>query len=318
MRATQRMTGAAKRTVESVLREAGGNCAKLMDEKMVDLPCEQIQCDEIWSFVGCKARTLIDRARRKTAKDVAPNQSARREEADVTPAPTEQTGGLFGVAVNTPTAQAVVPPETDPAAARRERAAKFGWGDSWCLIAIDPVSKLIPTWGVGDRGAVTAYHFMRDLQPRLAHRVQLTTDGHLPYLVAVKAAFISTSIDYGMLVKIYGDNSLAGKYSPGNVIGAKKERILGQPETASICTSHVERQNLTVRMGNRRFTRLTNGFSKCLTSHKHSLALHFAHYNFCRIHSALRVTPAMEAKLTDHVWELEELLTWQPKAEVAA
>ena len=271
MRATQRITGAAKRTVESVLREAGGRCSKLMAEKMVNLPCEQIQCDEIWSFVGCKARTLIRTLRSETA-----------------------TG-----------------------AAARKTAAKFGWGDSWCLVAIDPVTKLIPTWEVGDRGAVTAYHFMRDLQPRLAHRVQLTTDGHLPYLVAVKAAFLSTSIDYGMLVKIYGEASESGKYSPGQVVGAKRERIMGQPETASICTSHVERQNLTVRMSNRRFTRLTNGFSKSLTSHKHSLALHFAHYNFCRIHSSLRVTPAMEAKLTDHIWELEELLTWQPKAEAA-
>jgi IS1 family transposase len=180
------------------------------------------------------------------------------------------------------------------------------WGDAWIWIAIDPVRKLIPAWHTADRTALAAYRFMRDLQPRLKHRVQLTTDGHVPYLIAVKAAFISTGIDYATLVKIYGEGG-EGKYSPGAVTGATRKRVMGQPAYAKICTSHVERQNLTVRMSNRRFTRLTNGFSKSIDSHKHSVALHFGHYNFCRVHQSLRVTPAMESGITDRVWSLEDI-----------
>jgi hypothetical protein len=120
-----------------------------------------------------------------------------------------------------------------------------------------------------------------------------------------------------MLVKLYGEGE-GGKYSPSNCIGARRETVMGLPDVANICTSHVERQNLTLRMGNRRFTRLTNGFSKSLPSHKQSLALHFAHYNFCRIHQTLRVTPAMEAGVTDHVWELSELAVLTETTEVAA
>jgi IS1 family transposase/lambda repressor-like predicted transcriptional regulator len=249
MRATQRITGVAKKTVERVLREAGENCRKIIDEKMVRLQCQQIQCDEIWSFIFCKARTALK-----------------------------------------------FPGEIPPDA-----------GDSWCWIAIDPVSKIIPAWHVGRRNAEDAYHFMRQVEKRLANRVQLTTDGHQPYLVAVKAAFLARSIDYAMLVKIYGESG-SGKYSPGECIGATKETVMGHPDPRLVCTSHAERQNLTMRMQMRRFTRLTNAFSKSLPSHKNALALHFAHYNLCRIHQTLRVTPAMEAGITDHVWSLEELL----------
>lgn len=253
MRATQRMTGFAKKTVERALREIGASCQKLCDEKMVNLPCQQIQCDEIWSFIYAKEKNVPEL--------------------------------LKGLA-----------------------------GDIWTWVAIDPVTKIIPAWFVGNRTAQSAYTFMRNVEPRLANRVQLTTDGLHAYLVAVKAAFLARPIDYGMLVKLYGEGE-SGKYSPSNCIGARRDTVMGAPAYAKICTSHVERQNLTVRMGNRRFTRLTNGFSKSLPSHKNSLALHFAHYNFCRIHQTLRVTPAMEAGLTDHVWEFTELVTWQGQPE---
>jgi IS1 family transposase len=255
MRATCRMTGFAKRTVERGLREIGEACAALMDAKMVNLTLTQIQCDEIWSFIYCKD------------KHVTPD----------------------------------MPVEA---------------GDSWTWVAIDRVTKLIPVWHVGNRSAQSAYAIMLNLQKRLANRVQLTTDGHSAYLIAVRAAFNAQPIDYGMLVKIYGEGG-EGKYSPGIVTGAKKEAIMGNPNVDQICTSHAERQNLTIRMSVRRFTRLTNAFSKSLVNHRHSLALHFAHYNFCRVHQTLRVTPAMEAGITDHVWELAELVALAERAEAA-
>jgi IS1 family transposase len=158
-----------------------------------------------------------------------------------------------------------------------------GCGDVWTWVAIDPVTKLIPAWYVGDRSAASAYRFLRSLSPRLAHRVQLSTDGHKAYLVAVEAAFAFTPIDFAQVVKIYGDSTEAGKYSPGNVIGTKKETISGSPDSAHICTSHAERQNLTMRMQMRRFTRLTNAFSKKLQNHRLACAVHFVHYNFARI-----------------------------------
>lgn len=181
-----------------------------------------------------------------------------------------------------------------------------GAGDTWTWIAIDRETKLIPAWFIGDRTAESAYKLMRNLSPRLANRVQLTTDGHHAYLVAVKAAFLDQPIDYGMLIKIYG-NSVTG-YSPAECVGARRETIMGSPALANICTSHAERNNLTVRMQMRRFTRLTNGFSKKVENHRLACAVHFVHYNFCRIHSTIRITPAMAAGLTDHVWELSELI----------
>lgn len=181
-----------------------------------------------------------------------------------------------------------------------------GVGDTWTWVAIDRETKLIPCWYVGDRTAQSAYRFMRNLSPRLANRVQLTTDGHRAYLIAVRAAF-ATPIDYAMLVKIYGEAG-EGKYSPGEVTGATTEIISGNPQPDQICTSHAERQNLTMRMQMRRFTRLTNAFSKKLDNHRLAVAVHFVHYNFCRIHQTLRCTPAMAAGLSNHVWELSELI----------
>jgi len=184
-----------------------------------------------------------------------------------------------------------------------------GWGDVWTWAAIDADTKLIPCWYVGTRDGGAAYHFIHDLASRLASRVQLTTDGHKAYLNAVEDAF-GCEIDYGMLVKIYGAEQQGGevRYSPAQCMGARKANITGKPDFKHISTSYVERSNLTMRMGMRRFTRLTNGFSKKIENHEHSVALHFMHYNFCRIHKSLRVTPAMEAGIADHVWEISEMV----------
>jgi hypothetical protein len=160
-----------------------------------------------------------------------------------------------------------------------------------------------------NRNASAAYHFMHDLKPRLAHRVQLTTDGLKCYLDATEDAF-GSEIDYAQLVKIYGNEQGQGevRYSPAVCMGAKKGVISGTPDFKHISTSHIERQNLTMRMSMRRFTRLTNGFSKKVENHEHSVAVHYMYYNFGRIHQSLRVTPAMEAGISDHVWELEEII----------
>lgn len=184
-----------------------------------------------------------------------------------------------------------------------------GAGDVWTWAAIDADTKLIPCWFIGTRDAGAAYHFMHDLAERLTHRVQLTTDGHRAYLSAVEDAF-GSQIDYAMLQKIYGNSEQGPEtcYSPAVCMGARKAVINGKPDFNHVSTSYVERQNLRMRMGMRRFMRLTNAFSKKLENHEHSVALHFMHYNFCRIHQSLRVTPAMEAGVSDHVWSLEEIV----------
>lgn len=184
-----------------------------------------------------------------------------------------------------------------------------GAGDAWTWTAICADSKLIPCWFVGRRDAGCAYHFMHDLAERLAHRVQLTTDGHRAYLNAIEDAF-GANIDYAMLQKIYGTVSETPetRYSPAICMGARKAIISGNPDHNHVSTSYAERQNLTMRMSMRRFTRLTNGFSKKLENHEHALALYFMHYNFCRIHQTLRVTPAMEAGVSDHVWSLDQII----------
>jgi IS1 family transposase len=185
-----------------------------------------------------------------------------------------------------------------------------GWGDVWTWTALDAKTKLVPCWYIGDRHGGSAYHFMHDLKGRLANRVQLTTDGHKAYLNAVEDAF-GTEIDYAMLNKIYGpapkDNSEV-RYSPAQCMGAKRAVISGMPDYAHISTSFTERQNLTMRMSMRRFTRLTNAFSKKVENHEAAVALHFMHYNFARVHQTLRVTPAMEAGIADHVWTIEEIV----------
>jgi IS1 family transposase len=190
-----------------------------------------------------------------------------------------------------------------------EEQMKAGAGDVWTWTAIEADTKLIISYTLGDRGAGTATAFMQDVAGRIANRVQLTTDGHHVYVDAVEDAF-GADIDYAMLQKIYGAPSDAEmrRYSPATCIGCKTAVVAGNPDPDHISTSFVERSNLSMRMGMRRFTRLTNGFSKKLENHGHMVALYFMHYNYCRIHQSLRVTPAMEAGLTDHVWSLEELL----------
>ncbi len=184
----------------------------------------------------------------------------------------------------------------------------FGYGDVWTFTALDADSKLAISWLVGTRDTGCATEFMQDVAGRVAHRVQLTTDGHTMYLDAVEGAF-GQSVDYAMLQKIYGTPPEGQKrYSPPECIGCKKASIQGNPAPQHISTSYIERQNLTMRMSMRRFTRLTNAFSKKVENLAAAVALHFMHYNFCRVHQTLRVTPAMEAGVTDHVWTLEELV----------
>lgn len=196
---------------------------------------------------------------------------------------------------------------------------KFGYGDVWTWTAMDADTKLIASWIVGGRDAGTAYGFMQDLAKRLAHRVQLTTDGHRAYLSAVESNF-GSEIDYAMLVKLYGsDASDDTRYSPAECIGCREVVVSGSPDPQHISTSFIERQNLTMRMGMRRFTRLTNGFSKKLDNHIASIAIHYMHYNFCRVHQTLRVTPAMEAGVSDHIWTIGELVSLLDRsAKIAA
>ena len=258
LRATTRMTGVHRTTVMKLLVDLGNACSEYQDKALRNLPCKRVQCDEIWSFVGCKEKNV----------------------------PTDKK--------------------------------RQGRGDVWTWIALDAETKIVPCWYVGNRDAGAAYHFMHDLAGRLANRVQMTTDGHTPYLSAVEDAF-GAEIDYAQLVKIYGNAEQAPevRYSPAVCMGARKARITGKPDYAHISTSYSERQNLNIRMGNRRFTRLTNAFSKKLQNLEYQVALYFMHYNFCRIHASLRVTPAMEASISDHVWTMEEVVALLDQKEKA-
>jgi IS1 family transposase len=248
-RSVSRMTGVARNTVASLLIEVGAACAEYQDKALRNLPCQRIQCDEIWSYIGAKDKNV----------------------------PADKQG-------------------------------EFGYGSVWTWTALCADSKLICSWMVGNRDGAAAYDFMQDLAGRLANRVQLTTDGHAAYLNAVESAF-GSEIDYAMLVKIYSDTPEAEKrYSPAECIGCERKPISGNPEPKHISTSYVERRNLTMRMHMRRFTRLTNAFSKKLENHIAAIALHFMYYNFVRIHQTLRVTPAMAAGVSDHVWEVADIV----------
>jgi IS1 family transposase len=256
IRATCRMTGVAKDTVTKLLSDLGLVCSIYQDRVMRELPCERIQCDEIWSFVGMKQKNV-------------------------------------------------------PAAKQGE----FGYGDVWTWVAIDADTKLVPSYRVGSRDIGDAHEFISDLAKRLSNRVQLTTDGLRVYLSAVERAF-DGKIDYAQLVKIYGSEGKPGRYSPPICLGAVPEAITGNPDGAHISTSYVERQNLTMRMSMRRFTRLTNAFSKKVENLAAAVSLHFMHYNFCRPHKTLNgASPAMAAGLSDHVWTLSELIGVLEEAE---
>lgn len=188
-----------------------------------------------------------------------------------------------------------------------EKRGIFGYGDVWTWVAVDADTKLVPSFMLGNRDARSARVFINDLASRLASRIQLTTDGHIVYLQAVEDAF-GCDVDYAMLVKVYGSSQEETRYSPTECIDCIVKPITGNPDFDHISTSHVERQNLTMRMCMRRFTRLTNGFSKKIDNHFYALAIHYVHYNFCRVHKSLRVTPAMEVGLSNHVWTIEEML----------
>ena len=253
LRATVRMTGIHRTTIQKLLVELGQACSNYQDKTLRNLTCKRIQCDEIWSFVGANE------------KNASPEQKAE------------------------------------------------GWGDIWTWTALDAETKLVPCWFVGTRDAGAAYHFIHDLAARLSHRVQLTKDGHKAYLGAVEDAF-GTEIDYAVLHKVYGASPEGPevRYSPAKCMGTKTALITDRPEWRHVSTSFVERQNLTMRMQMRRFTRLTNAFSKKVENLEAAVALHFMNYNFCRIHQTLRCTPAMEAGVADHVWSLEEIVGLLP------
>ncbi|HDY67588.1 hypothetical protein LCGC14_1596250 [marine sediment metagenome] len=190
----------------------------------------------------------------------------------------------------------------------KDKKGQFGYGDIYTWTAFYEDSKLVPSWYIGRRDLQSAIIFMNDLASRLKDRIQLTTDGHRAYLEAVENAF-GGDIDYSQLVKLYGNENEGRevRYSPAEFIGTKKNIVYGNPITCSISTSYVERQNLTMRMSMRRFTRLTNGFSKKIENLEHAVALHFMHYNFVRIHKSLRVTPAMKASVSSTLWSIEDI-----------
>jgi IS1 family transposase len=197
-----------------------------------------------------------------------------------------------------------------------EHEGEFGYGDVWTWTCIDADSKLVPSWLVGLRDSRDCYYFLADLKSRLRNRVQLTSDGHAPYLRVIEPLFGADGIDFAQLIKMYGaggNDSPEHTYSPAACTGIEKRPQVGRPDRALISTSYVERQNLTMRMGMRRFTRLTNAFSKKVENHAHAVSLHFMHYNFARPHQTLTkrnrcpTTPAMQAGKADHVWSVWEI-----------
>jgi len=185
----------------------------------------------------------------------------------------------------------------------------FGYGDVYTWVALDADTKLVPCWNVGRRDAESGMAFIKDLSERVANRFQLSTDGNKMYLTAVEETF-GADIDYAMIVKIYGhtEDDSNKRYSPAECIGCEKEVIAGKPVMSLVSTSYIERQNLTMRMSMRRFTRLTNSFSKKIENHMHAVALHYMYYNFVRIHKTLRCTPAMEAGVSNTLWSIEDIV----------
>jgi IS1 family transposase len=248
VRGTERLTGVSREAILSLLVRVGNGCAVLLDERMRDLPCERLEIDELWAFVGKKQRHV-------------------KAEDD---------------------------------------AARVG--DTWTYVAIDATTKLVPCFLTGKRTESTTQTFISDLASRLRYRVQISTDGLRMYANAIGQAFRG-GVDYAQIVKEYeAEPAGAGRYSPPKVTATIKTPVFGEPDADLVSTSYVERQNLTMRMQMRRFTRLTNAHSKKLENHGTAIALHFAHYNFARIHSTLRCTPAMAAGLASTVWSMDELL----------
>lgn len=253
MRATARMAGCSFNTVSKLLLDVGAACTEYQDRTLRDLRSTEVQCDEIWSFVGSKAKNV---------------------------------------------------PE--------DRKDEFGVGDVWCWVAIDAESKLVPTWLLGERKTGDCIAFLDDLRDRLRYRIQLSTDAHASYKGAVGLVFAG-DVDWAQVVKEYKSTNVApGRYSPPVCTGMHVRAQLGNPDLSKTSTSYIERQNLTMRMNMRRFTRLTNAFSKKLENHAAAVALHFMHYNFGRPHNTLKNpyprTPAMAAGIADHVWTPAEIV----------
>jgi IS1 family transposase len=189
------------------------------------------------------------------------------------------------------------------AANTRPENAAAGHGDAWTWVSIDADTKLVINWLVGKRNSDCASAFVADLAYRLSNRVQITSDGFAPYRKAITTIF-GAEVDYAMLIKQYAAAQDEVRYSPAAVVGIEKQHVCGTPYPCDISTSFIERQNLTVRMSMRRFTRLTNGFSKRLQNHKYAVALHYFHYNFIRKHQTLKTTPAVAAEVTDREWTM--------------
>jgi IS1 family transposase len=247
MRATARITGVARNTIDKLLVELGSACSEYQNITLRNLHCQRIQVDEIWAFCYCKQKNV---------------------RGDVVE----------------------------------------GGGDVWAWATIDADTKLVPCWTIGKRDPITAEMFVADMASRLADCVQLTSDGLSTYFKAIVKAF-GEDIDYARLVKVYGnDPEQEKRYSPAICTSCKKEAVIGDPDPKHISTSYIERQNLTMRMGIRRFTRLTNGFSKKIENHAAAISLHMMYYNFARTHQTLKTSPAAAAGVTDHVWTIEEIV----------
>jgi hypothetical protein len=249
VRATSRIADVSINTVTKLLVDLGGACVDYHNANVVNLRVRRLQCDEIWAFVGAKAKSVPEEKRAE------------------------------------------------------------GWGEVWTWVGLDADSRLCVSYMVGGRGGWWATEFVKDCAARIRGRVQIITNGHRAYLDAVEEAS-GAEVDYAQLQKIYGASEEPNsRYSPAQCIGCDMKTVSGNPNPRHVSTSFVERQNLTVRMGTRRFTRLTNAFSKKLENHAAMVAVHFLHYNFARVHKTLRVTPAVQAGLADHVWSLEEIVS---------
>jgi len=253
IRSTVRLTGVSKNTVIKLLLDLADVCAAYHDTNVRNLRVRRLQCDEIWQYVGSKA------------KNTRPEKKA------------------------------------------------IGWGDVWTWTGLDADTKLCVSYLVGGRDLGWAKEFMQDCASRICNRVQITTDGHKAYLDAVEDAF-GADIDYAQLQKIYGapSDDEQRRYSPARCIGCDMKVVSGNPDPKHVSTSFVERQNLSMRMSIRRFTRLTNAFSKKIENHAAAVAIWFMYYNFARVHQTLRVTPAMEAGISDHVWSIDEICALLP------
>jgi IS1 family transposase len=255
IRATTRISGAAKKTVLRLLREVGAVCEAYQDEVFRNLSCRKIQLDELWTWIYCKEKNRTE-------------QIAR----------------------------------ANPDA-----------GDIWLWVAVCADSKLVPSWMLGGRDLATARVFVDDLAARLRHRVQITSDGHNAYLKAIEDAF-GEDVDYAVLQKIFGVTTKEEqrRYSPAKCIGCESKPMIGNPDHEHVSTSFVERQNWTVRTNMRRYTRLSNGFSRSLTNHAAAVALNYFAYNFIKIHRTLRVSPAMAAGVADRLWDVQDLVAlWE-------